>query len=347
MVRCATLLGLLLSLAIADGDPFEFFRPSLTLSEVDRLHLDQGDPIARIVPGDASEVAVFAAVPIEIDGDRLVAWMRRIEELKKSSYVLAVGRFSDPPRIEDLAGLSLDDGDVSAIRSCRPGHCGLKLTADEMAELQRVAAGAGRDWKPGVQQAFRTMVLQRVNAYLADGNAALAPYADHAGGDVWPAATFGSLLDHSVFLSRHLPEVVEHLRRYPQTPMPDVESFTYWSKERLARKPIISATHVSIVRSTDERLPDALVIEEDIFSTHYVNASLGVTTIIRGDAGSHNYLAYFNRSEVDAPGGMFGGLVRSVVERHLRTDAVDVLRKLRMRLEGGNPAGTSPLPAHD
>ena len=147
MVRCATLLGLLLSLAIADDDPFEFFRPSLTLSAVDRLQLDQGDPIVRIVPGDASEVGVFAAVPIEIDGDRLVAWMRRIEEL---------------------------------------------LTADEMAELQRVAAGAGRDWKPGVQQAFRTMVLQRVNAYLADGNAALAPYADHAGGDVWPAATFGA-----------------------------------------------------------------------------------------------------------------------------------------------------------
>jgi hypothetical protein len=52
--------------------------------------------------------------------------------------VPAIGRFSDPPRIEDPA-LSLDDGDVSAIRSpARPRE--LKLTADEMAELQRVAA---------------------------------------------------------------------------------------------------------------------------------------------------------------------------------------------------------------
>jgi hypothetical protein len=329
-----------------DDDPFAFFRPSLTVSAVDRRQLEQGEPIARILPGEGSEVAVFAAVPIDIDGDRFVAWTRRIEELKKSSYVLAIGRFSDPPRIEDLAGLSLDDDDLSAIRSCRPGHCGLKLTAGEMAELQRVAAEAGQDWKPMLQQAFRAMVLQRVNAYAMGGLAALQPYVEHGGDEIDPATTFAALLDHSVYLSQHLPGLVQHLSRHPHRPMPEVETFTYWSKERLARKPIISATHVSIVRSRDERMPDALVVGNEIFATHYLNASLSVAAIIRGQSGSHNYLAYFNQAHVDVLGGMFGGLVRPVMERRIRASAIDVLRGLRLRLEGGVPADAPPSQAH-
>jgi hypothetical protein len=336
---CALFLALQVPATTTDRDPFGFFQPSLKLRVDDRRQLDRGEPIASIVESEPSEVAVFAAVPIDIDGDRLVAWIRRIEALKKSSHVLAIGRFSDPPRIEDLATLSLDEDDVSAIRSCKPGDCSLKLTESEMAELQRVAAGAGQDGEPMLQQAFRAMVLQRVNAYLAGGLAVLPPYADHGGGEASTAANFASVLSHSVFLSEHVPGFAEHLGRYPEAPMQEVESFVYWSKERLARKPIISATHVSIVRSMDDQMPDALVTGEQIFATHYINASLGVTAIIRGEAGAHNYLAYLNRSKVDVLGGMFSGLVRKVMERRLRTEALDVLRELRRRLESGEPAG--------
>ena len=98
--------------AVPHADPFVFFQPSVTITADDRHQLDRGEPIARVLPGEDLEVAMFAAVPVGIDGDRLVAWMRRIEELKKSSYVLAIGRFSDPPRIEDLAGLTLDDEEL-------------------------------------------------------------------------------------------------------------------------------------------------------------------------------------------------------------------------------------------
>jgi hypothetical protein len=323
--------------ATTAGDPFTFFQPSLRLSAIDRRQLDQGRAIARIVPSNPSDVAVFAAVPIDIDGDRLVAWTRRIEELKKSSYVLTIGRFSDPPRIEDLAPLSLDDDDLSAVRACQPGHCALKLTAVEMTELQRVTAAAGQDWKSMAQRTFRAIVLQRVNAYLSGGRVALPPYADHRGSEVSPATAFASLLSQSVYLSQRLPEFVEHLTRNPQKPMPAVESLVYWSKEHIVRKPIISATHVSILRNIDDGMVDAAVIGDEIFSTHYVNASFSVTAIIRGEPGSPNYLAYLNRTQVDVLDGMFGGLVRSAAQRRLKHDAVDVLRERRMRLESGLP----------
>jgi hypothetical protein len=317
-------------------NPFAFFQPSVTITLEDRRQLDRGEPIARVLPGKDLEVVVFAAVPIDIDGDRLVAWTGRIEELKKSSYVLAIGRFSDPPRIEELAGLALDDEDLLETRTCRPGGCGLKLSAVEMVELQRVAKDSGSDWKPVVQQAFRQVVLQRVKAYLAGGHATLAPYEDHDG-QVWPATRFALLLGHSVFLTEHLPRFAEHLSRYPRTPMPEIESFVYWSKERLDHKAIIRATHVSILLSHDTDLPDALVAGKEIFATHYVNASLGITAILRGAPGGPTYLAYLNRSEVDMLGGVFGGLVRWFMQRRLKAEAATVLQGLRRRLESGEP----------
>jgi hypothetical protein len=262
--------------------------------------------------------------------------MRRITELKRSSYVLAIGRFSDPPIIDDLSTLELDDDELSDIRKCRPGRCGLKLSATEMTELQRAAVDAGPEWKPAVQRAFRRTVLRRVQAYQVDGHQAVPPYENH-GGPVRPAVTFAAILAHSTFLTDRVPQFAEHLTNYPRTRLPEVESFVYWSKERLAGKAIISATHVNILRHRDASLPDALVAGKQIFATHYVNASLGLTAILPGAVGSHSYLAYLNRSEVDALGGVFGGLVRWVVQRRLKGEAADVLRGLRERLESGEP----------
>ena len=325
--------------ATLNNDPFAFLRPSVVVSTEEGRLLDRGKPVAHVLPSQEPEVAVFAAVRVDVDGDRLVAWMRRIEELKKSANVLAIGRFSNPPAIEDLARLVLDDGDLEEIRDCRPRDCGLKLSAKEMAGLQRIAADAGTNWRPRLQEAFRAVVLGRVKVFMAEGQSALGPYADHRD-PVWPATRFASVLGHSLFLTANVPGFARHLGRYPHSDAPEIESFVYWSKERLDGKAIVSATHVSILRSVEPGVPDALVAGRQVFATHYVNASLGVTMILRGQAGAPAYLAYVNRSEVDRLGGVFGGLVRRVMHRRLRTEAAEILQALRERLESGAPPAT-------
>ncbi len=328
---------LLLQLATATGmppDPFAFFGPTITISQDDRRQLDSGEPVTRVLPGRDLEVVVFATVPVDVDGDRLVAWMRRIKALKRSEYVLGIGRFSDPPTIGDLDRLSLDDGELSDIRTCRPGDCALKLSTGEMRTLQAAAAQAGDNWKAALQAAFRHAVLDRVRAYLADGTIAMYDDRDPP---VSPAIRFNALLDRSAFLRANAADFVEHLRGYPATASPSVESFIYWSKEHLGGKPIVSVTHVSILRGTAEGTPDALVAGQEIFATHYVNASLGVTAIVAGGPGGPNYLAYINRSEVDMLRGVFGGLIRYFMQRRLKAEAAGVLAGLRQRLERGGP----------
>ena len=302
--------------AVAQADPFTFLQPTVTITAADRTHLDCGEPIAHVLPTQDLEVAVAVVVPVHIDGDRLVMWIREIEQLKRSSYVLAIHRFSNPPRIRDLDGLTLDESDLSEIRSCSARKCGLKLTSEEIRLLQQASASAGAAWRSAVEQRFRELMLARVQSYVT------------------PPGPFAKLLTHSEFLSAHAPEFDRSLRS--GRPMAGAESFLYWSKERLAKKAVISITDVTILRGRDPVQPDVLIAAKQIFATHYIDASLGVTVLLRGQGGT-NYLAYVNRSEVDALGGLFGGLTRFMIQHRLRADAVDVLERLRRRLESGEP----------
>jgi hypothetical protein len=229
---------------------------------------------------------------------------------------------SEPPRIDDLAGMELDEEDLADVRECRPGNCGIALSAAEMTRLQHAAAGAGSEWKAGVQREFRRIVLQRIRTFLADGQPGLAPI--HA------------ILKHSTFLSRNAPLFAEYVGRYPHAPMTGVESFLYWSKERLAGKPIVILTHVSMLRGQGDTLPDVLVAGRQVFATRCINASLGVTALVRGERGVR-YLVYVNRSQVDVLNRRFGGIVRWFAERRVRAEAAEVLRGLRTRLERGEP----------
>lgn len=325
----------------APADPFAFFRPSVIVGADERGRLDRGETLVRVLGGGTNEVAIFAAVRVRVDGHRLSSWVREIAQLKKSTFVEAIERFSDPPQLEDLSALTLDDEDLQAIRQCRPGDCGLKLAASEIDTLRRVAAAQG-DRKDALQDAFRHLMLERVRRYLADGQVALSPYADRDE-PVSLATAFSSIVQHSPYLTERLPAFAEYLERYPLVPAPGVESFIYWSKERLAGKATVSATHISILRPGDEVSPEVLVAGKQIFATHYMDGSLNLTAVLGGSSETYRYLVYLNRSRVDILGRWFGGLARMMIERRVKGEASEVLQGLRRRLESGEPpAGRVP-----
>ena len=348
LLRPAAVLLIALGVARAPAhaaapDPFAFFQPTVVLTAGERKQLERGEPLARVIPGEDREVAVFAAMKTTIDGDRLLAWVQRIEALKKNSYVLAISRISETPRLEDLKGLRLEEDEAADIVDCRPGDCSLKLSGDEMRSLQQAAGKRSNDRanNAALEGAYQGVMLRRIEKYLAGGLAGL-PSDESTSDALRPGDTLAALLDHTKFLSAHVPAFAQYLARFPRASMPGVESFVYWSKEQIAGKPIVSATHVSTLRSDVPGVPEGLAASVGIFSTHYVNASLGVMAVVREAPGAPGYLVYMNRSQVDVLGGMFGGLVRMVVQRRLRSEATDVLREIRTRLEsGGPPAGAA------
>lgn len=256
--------------------------------------------------------------------------------------MLAIRRFSDPPVLEDLEGLVLDRSDLDAIRRCRPGDCDIRLGGAEIQSLQDAAGAAGSRSEDAVQQEFRQVVLRRVNAYRSGGLAMLPPYADRRE-YTHPQDAFEAILDASASLKACLPDVVARLRDYPRAQLPGGESFFYWSKEQYgAGKRVVAVTHVEIVKPAREHPQEVIVLGKEIFATHYRNASLGTTAIVREPVGNARYLVYINRSHVDALGGLFGGLKRKLIEGRLKAETAGIIRHVRDRMSGGAPPTAGP-----
>jgi hypothetical protein len=317
-------------------DPFEFLAPWVVVSREDRARLDRDQVLARTLSGRDGQLAVFVATRLNAQPDALVARTRAIAELKRSKFVLAIGRFSDPPLLSDLDALTLDQRDLDAIRQCRPGDCGLRLSAPDIEALTAVVATAGTEWRDAAQRGFRRRLVALVTQYRTHGLTALPPPADRKTPKrIDDALT--AIVEQSPFLIR-LPAVVAWLKEYPHANSA-VESFFYWSKEHYGEgKPVISVTHVGIVRpDSDHRLPAILVAGKQIFATHYMEGGLGLTMIVRDSANGASYLVYVNRSQVDLLRGFFGGLMRGVLEDRVERQAPLIVRGLRARLESGNP----------
>lgn len=325
-----------------DHDPFWFFQPGIVVGRADRQQLDRGAPLVKILPAERQQFAVLSAIAVgaEVTPERTAAWIRQVEDLRRNRFVLATGRFSVPPRIEDLDALMLDPDDLEEIPSCRPGRCGLKLAAAEMEELRRVVASSGGAWRAEVQLAFRRIVLRRVSAYLAGGHAALEPYRDRKRPRV-PADAVAAIAVELPFLRQRLPGFVEEVGSCPRGSIDRHGAYIYWANERLGGKRVVTATHIIPMGLDNGAASDALAVEFQIFATHYIEASVAVIALVRGAEGQR-YFVYLNRSDVDVLGGFWGGFARAILEGRVRKDAPRILAAVRERLGKDPPAEVVP-----
>jgi hypothetical protein len=303
----------------------------------ERSRLETGAPVITVLPADDRDLSVFGAVRVNADGNRLVAWVRDVERYHRSRYVSAVGWFSNPPALEDVAGLTLDDEDLDALRGCDPGDCEIKLSGPEIVAMRQAIGDAPPGWQAAAQDAFRALLLARAQRYLAHGLRASAPYHDHRA-MVSPAVEFSAIARTIGFAGLYGPHITEYLERYPHVDESRAESFLYWSKEALGgSKPIVSITHMAIFHGSADSRRDVVIAAKQVFASHYLTGSLSLSAITRDSASGARYLVYVRRSRADVLGGAFGGIVRRIVERRVRGEAPAVLDGLRNRLESGEP----------
>ena len=162
---------------------------------------------------------------------------------------------------------------------------------------------------------IREDLLNDVAAYLAAGNSGLIEYRDKSKA-VRLADELQSLLGEWPDRDQSIAAFRQYVAEYPRKPLPDVEEFLYWSKEHFGRKPVVSITHVAILH----RPSRVFIASKQIYASHYFDGSLGLTVAADPDNPARRgmYLAYMNRSRIDALGGMFGGLLRAILRGRLR-----------------------------
>ena len=279
-------------------------------------------------------MAAFAIMRLDVPAEFFIDKVRDIVNFKKSDNVLQIGKFSDPPRLEDLAGLTLDAVDIEAIRRCRVNSCDVKLPERFIERFRKEVNWSAPNYRDRVTTLAREMLLEYVQAYLHGGNAALGEYKDKSY-PVRLADEFRSLLQPAPYMYGYAPEFERYLQEFPTTPLADVEDFIYWSKDKFGLKPVVSLTHVTIYKDRRADDLDVLIASKGIYASHYFEASLGLTGFIHSQSSDphRTYLIYINRSRADALRGFLAGLKRSLIVGSLRDGAKKSMEVIKEKLE--------------
>ena len=122
----------------------------------------------------------------------------------------------------------------------------------------------------------------------------------------------------------------------PIAPEAGTTDLIYWSKERVARKSVISVTHLAIARQSSTSPAAYVAASKQLYASHYFESSLGLTIVlpVRSTSGTASYVVYTNRSRVDAFRGLFGGITRGIVRSRARGALANYL-DLKARLDAG------------
>jgi hypothetical protein len=321
----------------------QFLATHFQLGSNDFRELERRRPVTRrLSTVDGREVAVLGAVHIGAPAAFYLDQLRDIVAFKRAgAAVLQIGAFSNPARVEDVAGLSLDERDLESLRRCRPSDCKIQLSAEALDQFRREVRWGSTDTKADADRTMRQVLVELVNRYRASGDTALMTYVD-SDRPLSLSNEFRSMVTSRPAVLERFPNLYQHLLEYPRRPAEDVEDIVYWSKEKMGPAVIISLTHLAITRLLAGPDGAYAAASKQIYGSHYFDSSLGITILLDVPGGNPPgmIMAYVNRSRLDALGGFFGGLKRTIVRSRTQSAMGDSLveardlveRRYRMRI---------------
>jgi len=312
------------------GEPQTYMK-KVGFSAAEIATMESGKPVTRIVPEeDDNDASVVGVIRIKAPEEAFVSDIRKIESFRAGSPTLQVGRFSPTPAVSDLQSLVIDDSELEALRRCKVGECDVQVGAAAMELARKV------DWKAGDAHAQATRLVKEamvrlVQKYLQEGSAGMAVYDDN---DVPEsvAAEWEKILRNSPNLMHYDPELWKYLLEFPKPTLPGVESFVYWSKDKI-RKPVVSIVHVCIQKIENDGGADHFIAMKHIYDSHYFLAAAEFLALVPDrDAETGFFLVQNMRARLDPPRKL-RGLLLGKIKSAMRDDLGERLAGWKTRLE--------------
>jgi hypothetical protein len=334
-VRLALFAAVIAALSFKEASPPDparsFLIETFSLSRADADRLDGGQVVSRTLgTSNAREVATLGIARIATTPENYVEHLNDIATFKQTEDVLQIGTFSDPPRINDVAALTLEEGDARRLRACRVDDCDVRISAEAIQRFARTVDWRAADANERAANEMRHLLVDYVKRYRETG--ALMEYADSSP-RLDLKGEFASLVDSDRTTWPHLGNLRQHVLEYPSD-RHDAVDLIYWSKERAHRRPVLSVTHVAIMRQPDDTPVRFAIASKQIYAMHYFDSSLGLTLLVpdRSSSLPGTYLVYLNRSRIDVFDGVFGGVTRRIVSGRARTLVAAQLKRLQVTL---------------
>jgi hypothetical protein len=308
-----------------------FLKTSVSFTDAQVAAVAAGEVVTKSLPSsDKPEIAAFGAVRVRGDGAAYRERLRDGVAARRGPSVLEIGRFSRPPKVEDLAGLTLDDGDFKGARECRPGDCELKMARSAMEQMQREIDWKAPDARARATAVLKSMLVDYVAAYMQGGTAAMATYVDKDKPLDTPAE-FQKLLAASPYLVQYVPAFHRYVEDYPKGTLAGAEDAFYWVKDKFGPKPTLSVYHTTIWPDPAEA-GRAVIAWKQIYASHYFQAGLDLVAVLPAGKDAF-YLLDIYRVRIDPPTGMLSGVLLGKIRGGIEQGVAEGLKTARARAE--------------
>jgi len=283
----------------------------------------------------AKQLAVSIGMLVKGDPDTLAAAVLDGQTLKSNPAILAFGKIDPEAPAAGLEGVVYTADEVEEVRKLLEAEAGdeFNLSAEELASLQKLGARYGPKQAvdpaviAAVNEAYRSILLGRLRAYLARGVAGLAPY-QRDGGTSDPAEELRAAAEASQLLQRAAPEMYRGLTDYPEHQPAGVEQAFFWVKETANGRPDFSLNHRMV-----QRRPDGLLLlSRTFYAGHSFNVSLSGAGVLPVEDG--NAVFYTNRTSSDQVAGFMQGMRHEMGRGMMRDALIESFRAIRSRLGG-------------
>ncbi len=317
----------------------------MRFSPDDLRALDAGSAVIKSLDTPIrEELAYVGAVYLDAPSGRFVERFRDIVRFESGPGILQIARFHSPPRLEDLASLTLPRTDVTSLHTCRPGDCDVKLSTAAMHRFRDEVDWSSPNAPRQADEVAREMIFDLVRAYQTEGNAALGDYDD---GDepLAVAEQFSALLASSDPLPALVPELLAYLDDYPHGRLAGAEDFFYWTVVDFGLKPTIRVNHVVIYPLGGSPPPSdvryAIAIKQ-LYASHYFHTTLELRFLVDDDHGDGRgaSLISITRSRSDGMTGFKGLFLRPIIRARSRDAVRSYLDHMKRQVEF--PVPTNP-----
>ncbi len=316
------------------GELHNFFANKIGLNEGQMARIARGEAVAKILPSTRTDVVVvFGAVFVESNSERYLKYSSDLERLQRLPGYLGVGRLSEEPTLEELKRFTLEQHDITSLKTCRPGKCGLQLSVEAMQWLQEpLHAGSGAVEMLEVNRRVQHVALDVVKQYRERGNVGLGVYRDdEVRFDV--EAELRSWLKREEVLPLRLPALTEYLLEYPQRSPAQAETWFYWEKVSFGLKPTLRLNHAVAYRSGGAQV----VAVKQLYASHYLQLALDISECVPGRSARGNkgfYLISLRGSAQRGLTGWAGALLKRIIQSKARATQQRALDVIRKDLEG-------------
>jgi len=313
-----------------------YFKQNIGLNQeqIDDIH--KGKPVAKVMKSRTpADIIVFGAVHINATPESYIEVFRNFDRLRTLPMYLAVGKFSNPPELNDLNDFSFQPEDVKELKACKPADCKVQLPAKSMEAYQRSIDWNAPDVAERVNELLRQRTFERLQAYQRDGNSALITY-DDKDESIDTAKQFESILSYAQTLPADLPDFHRYLLAYPDSQPANTQEIFYWANEKFGLKPTLRVVHVITRQAVSPNEPAYAIAEKQLYASHYFQAALNLTFLVRDPEGSKSqgfYLLTAMGSTQAGLTGFKGSIIRGKAVKRAVSFLNESLQDIKKKLE--------------